>query len=87
MCQSEHSSLYGSCAVFSFVQPTEKKKLTYREQQTRLRKAVAKHEHLQEGTLLDTLEKGGNSSHQEQTRNVLRMQGCALITFNHHLPL
>lgn len=59
MERSEHSSLHGSKAVFTFVQPTEKLKITYREQQNRLRMAVARHKDLQDGCLLDTLEKGG----------------------------
>lgn len=59
MQKSERTSLFGSRAVFTFVQPTEKKKITYREQQTRLRRAIARHKDLQDGSLLDTLEKGG----------------------------
>ena len=62
MERSEHASLHGSKAVFTFVQPTEKLKITYREQQNRLRMAVARHKDLQDGCLLDTLEKGGQLS-------------------------
>ncbi len=40
--RSEHGSRLGSRAVFTFVQPTEKKKITYREQQARLRRALAR---------------------------------------------
>lgn len=59
MEKNDQSSLFGTKAVFTFVQPTEKLKITYREQQSRLRLAVARHRDLQEGAVLDTLEKGG----------------------------
>jgi hypothetical protein len=59
MEKGEHSALFGSRAVFTFVQPTAKQKITYREQQARLRRAVARHKDLQEGCVLDTMEKGG----------------------------
>ncbi|TRY76452.1 hypothetical protein TCAL_14725 [Tigriopus californicus] len=58
MERTDQSSLFGSQAVFTFVHPTEKLKITYREQQSRLRLAVARHRDLQEGAVLDTLEKG-----------------------------
>lgn len=58
MEKNDQSSLFGTKAVFTFVQPTEKLKITYREQQSRLRLAVARHRDLQEGAVLDTLEKG-----------------------------
>ena len=60
--RGEHGSRVGSRAVFTFVQPTEKKKITYREQQARLRRALARCPKLQEGSLLDTMEKGGGST-------------------------
>ena len=59
MQKMEKSTLFGTRAVFTFVQPTETKKITYREQQARLRRAVSRHKDLQEGNILDTLEKGG----------------------------
>jgi hypothetical protein len=69
MEKGEHSALFGSRAVFTFVQPTAKQKITYREQQARLRRAVARHKDLQEGCVLDTMEKGGEDERLKDTRN------------------
>lgn len=58
--KGEHSALSGTRALFTFVQPTAKLKITYREQQARLRRSVARHKDLQDGVVLDTMEKGVN---------------------------
>ncbi len=62
--RSEHGTRVGSRAVFTFAQPTEKKKIPYREQQARLRRSLARCPKLQDGSILDTLEKGGERAEQ-----------------------
>jgi len=46
-------------AVFTFVLPRKQERISYRESQSRIRRAVAQHKDLQHGLVLDTLEKGG----------------------------
>jgi len=82
MVRLEHSGRVGSRAILTFVLPVERKKITYREQQARLRRAIisaansnsggksranggagaAKRSSvISGGSLLDTLEKGGEA--------------------------
>ena len=49
---------------------------SFREQQARLRRAVARHKDLQDGVVLDTMEKGG----EEALENTMAM-GANVTTF------
>ena len=50
----------GDTFVFTFLQPTKSRKITYREQQELLRISLEEHEDFnKEGIILDTIEKGG----------------------------
>ena len=50
----------GDIYVFSFIQPTKARKISYREQQELLRIALEEHpEFNKQGIILDTIEKGG----------------------------
>ncbi len=55
-----HSKENGEIFVFSFLQPTKSRKISYREQQELLRISLEEHPDFnKEGIILDTIEKGG----------------------------
>ena len=55
-----HSKENGEIYVMSFLQPSQKRKISYREQQELLRIALEEHpEFNKQGMILDTIEKGG----------------------------
>ena len=55
-----HTRENGELFVFSFLQPTASRKISYREQQELLRISLEEHpEFNKQGIILDTIEKGG----------------------------
>lgn len=55
-----HCKENGEIWVFSFLQPTKSRKISYREQQELLRITLEEHPDFnKEGMILDTIEKGG----------------------------
>lgn len=60
-----HSRENGEIFVFSFLQPTKQRKISYAEQQELLRISLEEHpEFNKQGMILDTIEKGGKKRHK-----------------------
>ena len=66
-----HSKENGEIYVMSFLQPSQKRKISYREQQELLRIALEEHpEFNKQGMILDTIEKGGKCACNNMTYEI-----------------